>query len=81
MKKLKKSAFLFVLLTVLVFTFVITSYAADENVFNYEIVNGEAHIIDGGKIVTEDVIVPAELGGCPVTEITGSVFYGSGCCK
>ena len=45
--------------------------------FDYTIQNGEAKIISYiGPNEQIDVVVPAYLEGCPVTEIGASAFYG-----
>ena len=51
--------------------------------WTYSVVSGEA-IVGGGtmstpaipKAVTNDIVIPAELGGIPVTEIADYAFYG-----
>ena len=55
---------------------------ADDYVWSYVIENGEAIIYaeSGYDLVVSpppagDVVVPSELGGCPVTELRGWVFY------
>ncbi len=49
--------------------------AAPESDFEYEIIDGEAKITRYVGDSTE-VIIPAQLGGCPVTVLGGSMFNG-----
>lgn len=53
-------------------------FAASENGFVYETVNGGAIITGYEGVVPADLVIPSTLGGNPVTEIGKKAFYGVG---
>lgn len=80
MKKFS-SVFLAVVLLVSVLTCLPLSVSAEtEGDFEYWINDGEA-IIVGYNGSDENVVIPAELGGAPVTEISNYAFYQNGTMK
>ena len=52
----------------------LTAAADSEGVYTYTVSNGKATITDVG--ISGDVVIPATLGGYPVTSIGSSAFYG-----
>ena len=49
---------------------------APEELFSYEVVNGEATITGCDTSVSGDITIPATLGGYPVTSLGNNAFYG-----
>ena len=53
--------------------------AQEQELYHYEIKNGEAMITGAEESVTGDVVIPSSLGGYPVTAIDGySLYYREG---
>lgn len=76
MKKIRNYMCLVMLLFTLIFTFSLTTQAVEDNVFNYEIVDGQARIIEGSKIYNEYLIIPYQIDGYDVVEISDFAFMG-----
>ena len=74
MKKIRNYMCLVMLLFTLIFTFSLTTQAVEDNVFNYEIVDGQARIIEGSKIYNEYLIIPYQIDGYDVVEISDFAF-------
>ena len=49
--------------------------AEEEGIFVYELYDGEAIIIGCLDESVEELVIPATLGGCPVTRIESGAFY------
>ncbi len=77
MKTTRKLLFGVILLMMLiVLPMSLQASAATEGYYTYEITNGEATITDVDEAISGDIVIPSELGGCPVTIIGEYSFSG-----
>lgn len=54
---------------------IVKSNATNEELFDYELLNGEATITDCDTSASGDIVIPSKLGGYPVTSIGEFAFY------
>ncbi len=72
---IKKMSMLIAVMVVAIVCFAFSASAAKEGVYTYEVENGEATITDALGIIDGDLIIPATLGGYPVTVIGDRAFF------
>lgn len=74
MKKICKLLWIAVIIVMCTVLFAFGTSAANENGILYSVSDGEATVTGVDETVTGDVVIPAELGGYPVTAIGNEAF-------
>ena len=78
MKALSRGIVSVVVFAVCIFALLVfpqNANAAQEDVYGYDVINGQAIIVSVKKTISGDVTLPSTLGGYPVTAIGDKAFY------